>query len=145
MDWAAIENWATHMAAVIASRVVETADWLGSHPAVLVSGVAGLIALAALLLARGACRAARIAADRSDAAAGGTANLEAAVSALRHELTSKHAQSDAALHREQTLAQDALTRLERLEAAVDQLRADVIDQQTAKYRINEAIRQAMER
>jgi len=145
MDWAAIKRGITDTAVAIVDRTTAAAAWISAHPGVAAIGAASVAALSALVLAGLACHAARRAANRGDSAARTAEHIQAAVSDLRHELAEHTARSDAAFDRQRALTDDGLARLTRLESAVDQLRTEIIDQQTAKYRINEAIRQAMER
>lgn len=145
MDWAAIERWMMEAVVAIADRATAAAAWLVAHPGTVAIGAACVTALSALVLAGLACRAARRAADRGDAAVRSAQTIEAVVAELRRDVADHAGRSEAALDRQRALTEDGLARLERLESAVDQLRAEIIDQQTAKYRINEAIRQAMER
>jgi hypothetical protein len=140
MDWAAIEGLVIQAMAAIESWSADAAAWVAAHPPAVAGGIAVVMALATLACAAAAWRAAGRAAAQSDAAARSTAGIESALAALRRET-----RSDAAFDRQRALTQDALARLARLESAVEQLRAEIVDQQTAKYRINEAIRQAMER
>lgn len=145
MDWAVIERWARETAAAIETWATQATTWLAAHPGTAMGAAACLMTLSALMFAVAAWRAARRAASRCDDAAVAGAGVESALAALRQDLAEREARTDATFERQRALTQDTLARLNQLESAVEQLRAEIIDQQTAKYRINEAIRQAMQR
>jgi len=129
----------------LAAWTDSAAAWMAGHPAVPLAGLAAVFAIAAVAFAVAAWRAGRRTVARTQEIVRATADIEAAVTALSAEMEQRDSRFTTALEQQKAVQQDNRDRLRRLEEAVKQLRADVIEQQTAKYRINEAIRQAMER
>jgi len=146
------------MVAELTGWLAWAGTWMAAHPAsvaALLAAASSALAAAAALAAWRSARRARTVGGRACehlvAQARTLAELRAALDRLDGDVaaitnrTAGASQLATLAEAERTRMTDLGARLDALDQALEQLRADVIDQQTAKYRINEAIRQAMQR